>query len=65
MYAYVENEGQYEIHIRELYKTDLPSLVMKVDNEKLAMNITQNLCISYDLGYEKGIHDVDTMEVDD
>lgn len=65
MYAYVENEGQYEIHIRELYKTDLPSLVMKVDNEKLAMNITQNLCISYDLGYENGCHEADTMEVDD
>lgn len=62
MYAYIENEGQYEIHVRSLYKTDLPSLIMKVNDEELAIGITQNLCISYDLGYEEGFRDAGTME---
>lgn len=65
MYAYIKVGEKYEIHLRQLYGTELPSFLFEVEDEKLAEDICYALCTSYNLGYEKGINEVPYEDDDD
>lgn len=55
MYAVVENNGKYEIHVKGLINLNLRPIIV-LEDEEFAYDYCENLNIAYACGYEAGIN---------